>query len=178
MISETLALIRKATDNGYSYNVIKEVYDRGVDAWTPEEYMTPRQYAFNRVNSFIAEGKARMLDNDLVKDDDVEEDIDKEHEAKWHPEGKKKKPKPVAVVKAKIEPATPKKKSRAWQAAERHVEKKKIEHFKGVESRKLDRDIHKEKLRDAEEAFPGITDQLGGKKKKDTRTLLQRIRNK
>ncbi len=74
VINEALALIRKANDNGYRYKIIKEVYDRGIAEWTPEEYITPQQYAFNRVNSFIANGKARMLDNDLVEGDDLEED--------------------------------------------------------------------------------------------------------
>lgn len=53
------ALKHKADKSGVPLDVISEVFARGLRAGDSQ------QHAFNRVNSFIAGGKARDLDNDL-----------------------------------------------------------------------------------------------------------------
>ena len=56
----TEALIRKAVESRVSKEVIYEVYNRGMD-----EHHSSKK-AFDRVNSFINKGKARILDGDLL----------------------------------------------------------------------------------------------------------------
>lgn len=51
------SLVTKSTKAGVSLDVLGEVYDRGIQTWTPETGKTPQQYAFNRVNSFCSQGK-------------------------------------------------------------------------------------------------------------------------
>jgi len=55
------SLQKKANDSGYDFNVILEVYRRGLEQDGLEKT------AFGRVNSFIAEGKAYEMDRDLVE---------------------------------------------------------------------------------------------------------------
>ena len=64
-VKESICLLSKSNKAGISYGVLSEVYSRGLKAWNPKYKMTQEQYAFNRVNSFIAGGKARELDKDL-----------------------------------------------------------------------------------------------------------------
>ena len=56
----------KAFKAGISYDVIKEVYERGLADWNVDQTkQTAHQWAFARVNSFISNGKAADLDSDL-----------------------------------------------------------------------------------------------------------------
>ena len=58
-IFETIdGLEKKASKSGISYSVLKQVYDRGVDSWLEQCNMTVEQWAFARVNTFIANGKS------------------------------------------------------------------------------------------------------------------------
>lgn len=66
-LKESMALLSKANKSGIPYGVLNEVYNRGISVWTKDETLTPAQFAFNRVNSFIAGGKARELDIDLIE---------------------------------------------------------------------------------------------------------------
>jgi len=80
-MKEAVALISKAHRYGHSYDVIKEVFNRGLKEWDVNEGLTPKQFAFNRVNSFLAGGKAAKMDKDLTEgmnDEQREEWIDKD----------------------------------------------------------------------------------------------------
>lgn len=59
------ALIEKAEAHGIPFDVIMEVYERGMFD-PPPEHLSQEQHAFNRINSFIAGGKAREIDSDLI----------------------------------------------------------------------------------------------------------------
>ena len=61
------SLKEKAEETGIPYEILKEVYDRGVADWQQVDYttQTPQQWAFARVNSFITQGRAYDLDYDL-----------------------------------------------------------------------------------------------------------------
>jgi len=59
---EANALLRKATDSGVPVEIIYEVFTRGL------EVNNNVNEAFNRVNSFIAGGKAAEIDGDLIED--------------------------------------------------------------------------------------------------------------
>ena len=50
------AIIKKAEKSGISVEVLKEVYNRGIESYV-EGNNTKQQFAFNRVNSFISGGK-------------------------------------------------------------------------------------------------------------------------
>lgn len=60
------ALQEKAEKYDVSVEVLREVFDRGIFAWTEDSNKTEQQYAFNRVDSFLAGGLAAKLDNDLL----------------------------------------------------------------------------------------------------------------
>jgi len=63
-------LVSKSDDSGISYGILKQVYDRGLDAWKTGHRpgTTPEQWAEARVNSFITGGKTRTTgDADLWK---------------------------------------------------------------------------------------------------------------
>jgi len=64
---ETIALYKKSKQSGYSFDTLQEVYRRGYLMWDLHLNESPEQFAFNRVNSFIAGGKASELDQDLVE---------------------------------------------------------------------------------------------------------------
>lgn len=58
-IFETIdGLEKKSSKSGISYSILKQVYDRGVDSWLEQSNMTVEQWAFARVNTFIANGKS------------------------------------------------------------------------------------------------------------------------
>lgn len=52
------AIKKKARKSGISEDILGEVYDRGMDAWTEDCSVTQQQYAFARVNSYINQGKS------------------------------------------------------------------------------------------------------------------------
>ena len=64
------ALRKKAAETGFSYGILKKVYDRGMAAWKGGDRpgATPHQWALARVNSFVTGGKTRhTADADLWK---------------------------------------------------------------------------------------------------------------
>tara|TARA_R110002167_G_scaffold14241_4_gene58146 strand:- start:2683 stop:4809 length:2127 start_codon:yes stop_codon:yes gene_type:complete len=61
-----ISLRNKASKSNISYEIIKEVYDRGLLYWEEDDSMNEQQYAFARVNSFISGGKSVVLDADLI----------------------------------------------------------------------------------------------------------------
>jgi len=67
----TLALEEKAEKHDVSVEVLEMVFARGIDAWSEETGKTPHQYAFNRVDSFLAGGLAAKIDQDLLEDDNL-----------------------------------------------------------------------------------------------------------
>lgn len=70
LISEAAlaALHERAENNNVPVEVLEEVFNRGVVAWDESTQKTPSQYAFNRVDSFIAGGFAAKLDEDLLNE--------------------------------------------------------------------------------------------------------------
>lgn len=74
---QLVALYKKSRQSNIPFSIIEEVYQRGLDAYhltMKEDYPShdvlnnsPEQYAFNRVNSFIAGGQATHIDKDLVE---------------------------------------------------------------------------------------------------------------
>ena len=63
------ALENKADKAGIDLAIIGEVYDRGLEAWSEQYNVSPTQYAFARVNSFINKGKTYYNeDADLVEE--------------------------------------------------------------------------------------------------------------
>jgi len=62
---QKLSLYKKSQQSGYPTNILEEVYQRGVMSWEESTNKTPEQYAFDRVNSFISNGLAAEIDEDL-----------------------------------------------------------------------------------------------------------------
>ena len=60
-------LVNKSKKSGVAYSILKQVYNRGMDAWRTGHRpgTTPQQWAFARVNSFLTGGGARKADADL-----------------------------------------------------------------------------------------------------------------
>ena len=73
-ITETL--IKKAEKTGIPFSTLKEVFERGLSSYVNESTQTPEQIAFNRVNSYIAKGRAWNLDADLREEKAVNEELD------------------------------------------------------------------------------------------------------
>jgi hypothetical protein len=65
------ALKQKAEKYGIPFEIISEVYARGIDSWDAEmnDTFTPQQWAFARVNSFVARGNGswNKADKDLAE---------------------------------------------------------------------------------------------------------------
>lgn len=62
------AVETKAKETGISYNILKQVYDRGMGAWKQSHRpgTTPQQWALARINSFVTGGKTqKTADADL-----------------------------------------------------------------------------------------------------------------
>ena len=64
-----LSLYKKSQKSGISTGILEEVYTRGYRIWNESFGQTPEQFAFDRVNSFIAGGFAAQLDDDLISED-------------------------------------------------------------------------------------------------------------
>ena len=60
-------LLKKSNISGIPFNVIEEIYHRGIEDSHNQSRLTAEQYAFNRVNSFITGGKAFDIDQDLAE---------------------------------------------------------------------------------------------------------------
>jgi hypothetical protein len=73
-ITETL--IKKAEKTGVPFSTLKEVFERGLSLYVNESNQTPEQVAFNRVNSYIAKGRAWNLDADLREEKIINEELD------------------------------------------------------------------------------------------------------
>jgi hypothetical protein len=73
-ITETL--IKKAEKTGVPFSTLKEVFERGLSSYMEESNQTPEQIAFNRVNSYIAKGRAWNLDADLREEKIINEKLD------------------------------------------------------------------------------------------------------
>jgi hypothetical protein len=78
--STTFTIMKKAERTGIPFSTLREVFERGVFAWDDEK-VTQEQYAFSRVNSYIAKGKAWTLDADLREVKDVNDKLDSVFEA-------------------------------------------------------------------------------------------------
>lgn len=61
------ALRNKAGKAGITFDALIEVYARGIESYPSNSNLTPQQYAFARVNSFLANGKAAKDDIDVVE---------------------------------------------------------------------------------------------------------------
>lgn len=61
------ALKQKAIKAGISFDAIVEVFARGLQSYPSDTKLTAQQYAFSRVNSFLAKGKAFEEDKDLTE---------------------------------------------------------------------------------------------------------------
>ena len=66
---QKLSLYKKSQKSGISTDILEEVYRRGYSIWNESFGQTIEQFAFDRVNSFIAGGFAANLDEDLMIDE-------------------------------------------------------------------------------------------------------------
>jgi hypothetical protein len=73
-ITETL--IKKSEKTGIPFSTLKEVFERGLLLYVEESNQTQEQIAFNRVNSYIAKGRAWKLDADLREEKVINEKLD------------------------------------------------------------------------------------------------------
>jgi hypothetical protein len=64
---ENRAIVEKAESSGINYQTLLQVFNRGKNAWNSNKPpgKTPSQYAFDRLNSYVAGGKAFKEDIDL-----------------------------------------------------------------------------------------------------------------
>jgi len=65
-----LSLYKKSKISGLSLPILEEVYYRGYTIWNKGFKGTRTQFAFDRVNSFIAGGFAADLDRDLIESEE------------------------------------------------------------------------------------------------------------
>lgn len=85
-----LALKQKAQKAGIQFESVVEVFARGIRAYPNDSKLTPQQYAFARVNSFLSQGKALAEDADLLERKTVQYtardmvNVDVEHLPKMH----------------------------------------------------------------------------------------------
>ena len=73
-ITETL--IKKSEKTGIPFSTLKEVFERGASLYSEDTHQTVDQFAFNRVNSYIAKGRAWTLDADLREEKTINESLD------------------------------------------------------------------------------------------------------
>ena len=68
------ALRKKSQEYVISYNILKEIFDRGMNSYATNSTMSAQQWAFARVNSFIKGGKTRTTaDADLWEQHSINE---------------------------------------------------------------------------------------------------------
>ena len=70
-------LFKKSQKTGIPFSILGEVFERGMFLWEEDDTKTQEQYAFSRVNSYIAKGKAWHLDSDLRESRKIDNSIDK-----------------------------------------------------------------------------------------------------
>jgi hypothetical protein len=131
MQSVDSALMRKSEKSGIPFEIISEVYKRGHDAWKDTMTHTAEQNAFHRVNSYIAGGKARELDADLME----KEVWDKPNPVQKA--GKSSKLSPAAKAKAKARAKAagrpyPNMVDNIWAARNEEIEHLEEGPFKGI----------------------------------------------
>lgn len=64
------ALTKKSEKSNTPYYTIEQVYLRGIFSWDKAiTKLTREEFAFNRVNSYISNGLAKQLDNDITHSD-------------------------------------------------------------------------------------------------------------
>ena len=73
----TSTLIKKSERTGIPFSTLREVFERGLFAWENDGRVTQEQYAFSRVNSYIAKGRAWTLDADLREEKPTYDALDK-----------------------------------------------------------------------------------------------------
>jgi hypothetical protein len=117
---QLFALYKKSRNSSIPFSILEEVYKRGVETYNhimKEDYpnhdvlnTTPDQYAFNRVNSFIANGQAAILDKDLLEKRGLWDNIHAKRERikrgsgeKMRKPGQKGAPTPEAIKQAQEE---------------------------------------------------------------------------
>lgn len=61
------ALKKKSKKSGIQLKIVLEVFKRGALAWEDSDGGNKIQAGFNRLNSYLANGKARSLDADLTE---------------------------------------------------------------------------------------------------------------
>lgn len=60
------SLFKKSVRSGVAFSTLKEIFNRGMNDWDPTTArINQEQFAFTRVNSYVAQGKAYKVDNDL-----------------------------------------------------------------------------------------------------------------
>jgi hypothetical protein len=72
----TSTLMKKAEKTGIPFSTLREVFERGSFAWEDDGKITQEQFAFSRVNSYIAKGRAWSLDADLREEKAVYDSLD------------------------------------------------------------------------------------------------------
>lgn len=72
----TSTLMKKAEKTGIQFSTLREVFERGSFAWEDDGKITQEQFAFSRVNSYIAKGRAWSLDADLREEKAVNDKLD------------------------------------------------------------------------------------------------------
>lgn len=72
----TATLMKKAERTGIPFSTLREVFERGAFAWENDGRVTQEQFAFSRVNSYIAKGKAWTIDADLREEKQVHDKLD------------------------------------------------------------------------------------------------------
>lgn len=77
----TSTLIQKSERTGIPFSTLREVFERGSFAWENDGRSTQEQFAFARVNSYIAKGRAWTLDADLREEKLIDDKLDKVFEA-------------------------------------------------------------------------------------------------
>ena len=77
----TSTLIQKAERTGIPFSTLREVFERGSFAWEDDGKTTQEQFAFSRVNSYIAKGRAWTLDADLREEKLINDKLDNVFEA-------------------------------------------------------------------------------------------------
>ena len=77
----TSTLIHKAERTGIPFSTLREVFERGSFAWEDDGKTTQEQFAFSRVNSYIAKGRAWTLDADLREEKLINDKLDNVFEA-------------------------------------------------------------------------------------------------
>lgn len=69
-------LMKKAEKTGIPFSTLREVFERGAYAWENDGRVTQEQFAFSRVNSYIAKGRAWTIDADLREEKQTHDALD------------------------------------------------------------------------------------------------------